>query len=227
MLSRRDVLSIAANDCMKELYTLVQPAVEWDDFKKQCEEYSKKYKDWEKNRKTNPEWKDKNIEDCIGPRPYEFYYLPKEVMKETVDYYIHAYRMNAQQEFLDTIDILKRYCEEPIIDKYIEEHVDEDGFKHPGYRSYDHPDNVITQISKECNLTEDVAQQCWDIVKVFLDMAGNFYKWNGDLNSFNATIYFGASPSSDKEDVIKNWKKYRNTDIEIDESKWDDDDEDF
>lgn len=227
MLSRIDVLSKAADDCMRELYTLVQPAVEWDDFKKQCEEYTTKYHDWEKNRDSNPDWKDKHIDDCIGPRPYEFYYLPKEVMENVVNSYIYAYRITAQEDLLNTISLLKRYCEEPIVSKYIEGHTDEDGFHHPGYRGYDHPDNIVIQISKECNLYEDQAQQCWDKVKEFLDMAGNFYNWNSELNSFNTTVYLGASPNSNKEAVIENWKKYKNVDIEIDESKWNDDDEDF
>jgi hypothetical protein len=29
------------------------------------------------------------------------------------------------------------------------------------------------------------------------------------------SIYLGASPSSNMQTVIDNWKKYRNTDIEI------------
>lgn len=224
MITRRDILSIAANDCMRELYTLVQPAVEWDDFKKQCEEYTNKYHDWEEN--TNPEWKGKHINDCIGPRPYEFYYLPKKVMQSIVDRYIYAYRITSQEDLLNTISILKKYFEEPIVDKYIEGYTDEDGLHHPGYRGYEHPDNIIVQISKECNLDEDTAKQCWIKVKEFLDMAGNFFNWNSELNSFNMTVYLGASPNSNKEAVINNWKKYRNTDIEIDESKWNND-EDF
>lgn len=226
MLSRRDILSIAANDCMKELYTLVQPAVEWDDFITQCNDYSSKYQEWEKNRDNYPEWKDKSINECIGPRPYEFYYLPKEILKRVVDNYIYAYRITSQDDLLNTISILKGYFEEPIVDKYIEGHTDENGFHHPGYRDYDRPDNIITQISKECNLTKETSEQCWDVVKKFFDMAGNFYNWNSELNSFNMTVYLGASPNSNKEAVIENWKKYRNTDIEIDESKWDED-EDF
>lgn len=225
MISRRDILSKAADDCMKELYTLVQPAIEWDDFIDQCNIYSSKYKEWEKH--DNPEWEDKHINDCIGPRPYEFYYLPKEVMKEIVDSYIYAYRITSQDDLLNTISILKNYFEDPVVDKYIEGHTDENGFHHPGYRGYEHPDNIITQIIKECNLTFDTAQQCWNKVKEFLDMAGNFYNWNSELNSFNMTVYLGPSPNSNKEAVIENWKKYRNADIEIDESKWEDEDDDF
>ena len=53
----------------------------------------------------------------------------------------------------------------------------------------------------------------------FLDMAGNFFNWNRDLNSFNVSVYMGPSPNSYKEAVIENWKKYRNQDIEIDEEQ--------
>ena len=52
----------------------------------------------------------------------------------------------------------------------------------------------------------------------FLDMAGNFYVWNYELNSFNTEVYLGCSPSSNKEKVIENWKLYRGKDILIDES---------
>ena len=51
----------------------------------------------------------------------------------------------------------------------------------------------------------------------FLDMAGNFFNWNREINSFGMSVYLGPSPNSNKDAVIKNWKKYRNTDIEIDE----------
>ena len=53
----------------------------------------------------------------------------------------------------------------------------------------------------------------------FLDMAGKFYNWNRDLNSFNMTVYLGPSPNSNKQSVIDNWKKYKNQDIEIDEEQ--------
>ena len=59
----------------------------------------------------------------------------------------------------------------------------------------------------------------------FLDMAGNFFTWTRDLCSFNTSVYLGPSPNSNKEAVIKNWKLYRDKDIVIDESKYDDDEE--
>ena len=41
------------------------------------------------------------------------------------------------------------------------------------------------------------------------------------------SVYLGPSPNSNKEAVIENWKKYRNKDIEIDESKYNDEYEEY
>ena len=245
MITRNKLLSQAVDDCMKELYSLVQPSVDWDDFVEQNRIYSKKYKAWERyyglSKKESlteeelkefsvypNEWKDKSITECIGPRPYEFYYLPRDVMKEVVESYVYAYRMDAKQEFLNNISILKDYCRKPIVDKYIDDHTDKNGNYHPGYRSYNYPDNLAKEIAKiisnysleEAKEDSDDVQDICNKFFEFLDMAGNFYEWNGDLNSFNVSVYLGPSPNSSKEAVIKNWKQYRNKDIEIDESKY-------
>ena len=245
MITRNKLLSQAVDDCMKELYSLVQPSVDWDDFVEQNRIYSKKYKAWERYYELSKkeslteeelkefsvypnEWKDKSITECIGPRPYEFYYLPRDVMKEVVESYVYAYRMDVKQEFLNNIAILKDYCRKPIVDKYIDDHTDKNGNYHPGYRSYNYPDNLAKEIAKiisnysleEAKEDSDDVQDICNKFFEFLDMAGNFYEWNGDLNSFNVSVYLGPSPNSSKEAVIKNWKQYRNKDIEIDESKY-------
>lgn len=235
MITRNEILSEAIDKCMKELYSFVLPSVSWDDFVKECKEYSKKYKIWEDFRNANihreedPEiwiqyqstfkdWENKSIEECIGPKPFEFYYLPKEIMKDICDCYISAYRMDSQQELLNTIEILKNYCKKPIVDKYIEKEEGE-----PGYKGYEYPDNLEKEITKI--LGPEAEDNPYHVHKIcnkffeFLDMAGNFYNWNGDLNSFNTSVYLGASPSSNKKAVIENWKKYRNKDIEIDEEQ--------
>ena len=239
MITRNELLSEAIHKCMKELYLFAKPSVSWDKFVEENKIYSNKYKEWEKykdsDEKTQKEydeklgWKDKSITECIGPRPYEFYYLPKDIMKDICDSYVHAYRLDSQQELLNTIEILKNYCKEPIIDKYIE---GENGF--PGHRGYEHPDNLEKELRKIIKsaenipldkkesyeksynkLIEDVQNKFFE----FLDMAGDFYNWNGELNSFNTSVYLGASPYSNKNAVIDNWKKYRNIDIEIDEEQ--------
>lgn len=224
MINRDDVLSKAVDDCLKELYTLVVPKVTWEEFKEECKIYSEKYKKWESERKTNPELDKKSKTECIGPAPYEFYFLPREIMKDICDSYVHAYKIDNQQELLDTIETLKNYCKEPIVDKYIDDWTDETGFHHPGYRSYDHPNNLEKEITKILTKYDDSmdSEQGEEIVNKFfefLDMAGNFFNWNRDLNSFNMSVYMGPSPHTNKEAVIKNWKEYRNQDIEINEEQ--------
>lgn len=249
MINRDDVLSKAVNDCLEELYTLVIPKITWEEFKKECKNYSSRFQTWENFRRAQTKkdefpqewehqkivhsnWENKSKTECIGPAPYEFYYLPKEIMKDVCDSYVHAYRLDHQQELLDTIETLKNYCKEPIVDKYIDDWTDETGFHHPGYRSYDHPDNLEREIFSilkensnywksaigEAN-PSDLSKELQNKFFEFLDMAGNFFNWNRDLNSFNVSVYMGPSPNSYKEAVIENWKKYRNQDIEIDEEQ--------
>ncbi len=228
MITRDEVLSQAVNQCIKELYSLVQPHVEWDEFVIQNKLYSNQYKIWEESRDTDPNYIGKSIVECIGPRPYEFYYLPKEVMKRVCDSYVYAYRIDTRQEFLDSIEVLKNYCKEPIVDKWIEGEDEND----PGHRGYEHPDSLHKELATILKIYCDdseadfgyVAQEIQNKFFEFLDMAGNFYNWNRDLNTFSVSVYLGPSPNSNKEAVIENWKKYRDKDIKIDEKQYEDED---
>ena len=238
-MTRHEVIDQAITQCMKELYSYAIPHIEWEKFKKENEVYSNKYKIWEnyqnyfyskdKNpelwlqyKSSFPDWENKSVEECIGPKPYEFYYLPKEIVRDIFDSYVYAYKFDSQQELLSTILILKDYCRHPVVSKYIEK----DG-NNPGYRGYENPDNLekeLHQMLKEYfddseTDSNTVAEELQNKFFEFLDMAGNFYNWNSELNTFSVNIYLGASPNSNKEAVIENWKKYRNKDIEIDEEQ--------
>lgn len=198
MITRDSILSKAIEECMKELYSLVTPSISWENFV----EENKKYK-----------------EESNEPKPFEFYYLPKEILKDIVDSYVYAYKLDEQQNLLDIIDILKKYCQDPIIDKYIKED------ENPGYRGYEHSDNLKKEIQRliqeydSSDISKEISEKCCNKFFEFLDMAGKFYKWNSELNYFSTSIYLGASPNSNKEAVIENWKKYRNQDIEINEEQ--------
>lgn len=212
MKTRDEVLSQAAEDCLKDFYNYAFPKVSWEDFLKENQEYTKKYNEWEKLENKPP------IKEFCGPKPYEFYYLPSDIFKDIALCYVHAYKMDTQQELLDTIKILKDYCKKPIVDKYIE---GENGF--PGHRGYEHPNNLEKELIEICeqhshepvNMAKEIQNKFFE----FLDMAGKFFNWNRDLNSFNTTVYLGPSPNSNKQAVIDNWKQYRNKDIEIDEKQ--------
>ena len=212
MKTRDEVLSQAAEDCLKDFYKYAVPKVSWEDFLKENQEYTKKYNEWEKLENRPP------IKEFCGPRPYEFYYLPSDILKDIALSYVPVYRMDHQQELLDTIEILKNYCKEPIVDKYIEREGDQ-----PGYRGYDHPNNLEKELIEICDQHShepvNMAKEIQNKIFEFLDMAGNFFNWNRDLNSFNMTVYLGPSPNSNKQAVIDNWKQYRNKDIEIDEKQ--------
>ena len=223
MITRRDVIADAADKCMKELYSLAQPAITWEEFIKENKEFIKREEEYYKLPKENRI----SYKEFMGPKPYEFYYLPKEVLKEIVDNYIYAYEIDEHKNLLDTIDLLKKYCDDPIEEFY---HPGE-GEK-PGYRDYRHPDNLVTCLISELkeytssDISEEIICKAKDLFFKFLDMAGKFYNSHWWLNSFNTTVYLGASPNSNKEAVIENWKKYRNKDIEIDESKYNEEDYD-
>lgn len=142
-----------------------------------------------------------------GPRPFEFYYLPQNVFKDIVDSYIHAYRI--APELKSNIETIKGYLENPIRDKFIKK----EGA--PGYRGYEN----------FAPLSEVIGSENYDKVKEYLDEAGKFFQWNRMLQKFNMSVYLGASPNSNKDSVIENWKKYRNADITIDDSIYEDDEE--
>ena len=223
MITRRDVIADAADKCMKELYSLAQPAITWEEFIKENKEFIKREEEYYKLPKENRI----SYKEFMGPKPYEFYYLPKEVLKEIIDNYIYAYEIDEHQNLLDTIDLLKKYCDDPIEEFY---HPGEG--ENPGYRDYRHPDNLATCLISELkeytssDISEEIIYKAKDLFFKFLDMAGKFYNSHWWLNSFNTTVYLGASPNSNKEAVIENWKKYRNKDIEIDESKYNEEDYD-
>lgn len=240
-ITRKEVISRAIEECLQELYKYVQPHIEWNVFLSENKKYSSDYimwkeynkifnerekypEKWKTMKELFPNWENKSITECIGPRPYDFYYLPEEVMNDICNSYIYAYKLDNKQELLDTIEILKNYCKDPNIDKYIDSWTDENGY-HPGYKSYDHPDNLEKEIKKILgDLAEDneyYQHKLQDKFFGFLDMAGNFYDWNAELNAFKESIYLGPSPNTNKQTVIDNWKQYRNQTIEINDDEYD------
>lgn len=222
-MERQTLIEEAVERCMKELYSYAQPSVGWDDFMQQNKEYMEKYrqwenymrskrnkdKQWEEWKQMHPDWEDKSIDECIGLRPYEFYYLPKDVMKTICDSYVEAYEFDKQKNLEEIKDILIGYCKEPIVDAWIEE---EDGH---GYRGYKHPESLENELKKLVG--DEKGTEAWELMTKYLNMATDFYSWNRELNTFNGNVYLGGSPHSVKETVIKNWKEYRGRDIEIDD----------
>lgn len=210
-MTRENVLNQAVDQCMKELYSYAYPKITWEEFVEQNKSYLKKEKEYNKLSK--------KLDFCgyLEPKPFEFYYLPKEILKDITDSYIYAYKLDSQENLLTIIDILKDYCKNPVVSKWNKKDETE------SLNTYEHPDNLETQLYdlipdtgfETSAISENIQNKFFE----FLDMAGKFFKWNRELNFFNMSIYLGASPSSNKESVIKNWKKYRNKDIEINDKQ--------
>lgn len=186
--SRRDILSKALTQFYKDCYKFAQPHVEWDNFVKQNKEY---IKNGEK-----------------GPKPYEFYYLPKNCFKALQEMYVDAYSIKS--EFEEHLDSIIYYFNEPIRDKWIEKGTDALS-THKGYRGYEHFKPLKNEIGEES----------YNKVIDYINEAKNFYNHDVYYNTFLMESALGATPSSNKESVINNWKKYRNKDITIDESMYD------
>ena len=212
MLTRYDVLNKAVKECLMELYSLAQPSVSWEAFKEENRIFKEKEAEYEAL-----EEKPSYLE-FVGPKPFEFYYLPGDVIEDVCNSYIYAYKLDEQQNLLDIIEILKNYCKCPIVNKYIEGKKGE-----PGHMGYEHPSNLEKELEIILEQVDpsfvEISEQLQNKFFEFLDMAGQFFNWTRDLNSFQMSVYFGPSPSSNKEAVIENWKKYRNKDIEIDEEQ--------
>jgi len=205
MLTRYDVLNKAVKECLMELYSLAQPSISWEAFEEENRIFKEKEAEYEALEEKP------SYSEFVGPKPFEFYYLPGDVIEDVCNSYIHAYRLNEKEELLDTIEILKNYCKQPIV------------VKSSKLSGYEHPNNLEKELRIILEQVDpsfvEISEQLQNKFFEFLDMAGQFFNWTRDLNSFQMSIYLGPSPSSNKEAVIENWKKYRNKDIEIDEEQ--------
>ena len=132
-------------------------------------------------------------------------------MKDICDSYVHAYKIDNQQELLDTIETLKNYCKEPIVDKYIDDWTDETGF-HPGYRGYEKLKDIATIFEDTLNANKDksnaeIAKTLRELVIQRLNDCKNFYRFDREEGDFKASVALGASPTSNPETVRKYWKE--------------------
>lgn len=153
---------------------------------------------WEEFIKENEEYR--KIADNIPktPAPYEFYYLSREKVNEIVEEFESAYAIGS--ELYRNLDSLIGYFEKPIRDKYIPTTKEK-----PGYRDYE----------EFTPLKEIIGEEHFNKVIDYIKEAKNFWNRDWERNSFEMTVYLGASPNSNKEAVIENWKKYRGQNITI------------
>lgn len=194
MKTRKQILEEAVTECYRELYRRVQPSANWDDLIKEYQNTKESF--------------------------YDRYYLSSEECKYVIDSFIEAYGI--EDNWNSHFELLEQYLiNGGMKDKYIPERIDEDGFKHPGYRGYENVSSIKSQINTILNntflsnysiieLTDKLTDSVLDTVK----NCKEFYKHGKEKNDFSFTMYLGASPNSNKEVVIEYWKS-KNVDLNI------------
>lgn len=200
MLNRRDIIKRAIHDCMIEMYRKAQPSADFDQI---IEDY-----------KAGKIGKDERV--------YERHYLSQEEFSYIRDKYKDAYRIN--EEWKPNIEVLEKYLVEGgLKDKYIPEEVDEDGMRHPGYRSSEKVSALkpqILAIMKEFDCSEvaqEVGEKIYDKVMETIKNCKEFYQFDHEGRDFDIAVALGASPTSNPETVKKWWKENKGIDIKIEE----------
>ena len=204
MLTREEILNKAYHDCMCEMYAKAQPEADWDNI---VEEY--------RTGKLGKE-----------DRVYERHYLSMDEFLYIRDKYKEAY--NIKKTWIPNIEFLEELLNKGgLKDKYNPEVIDEDGFKHPGYRSTNDVPPLKEQIydilleyiddNKECTESKEAAQRITDKILETIKNYKDFYRFDREEDGFDINISLGASPCCNAETVKKWWKENYNQDIEIEE----------
>lgn len=197
---RREFLSEICEECMRELYRKAQPMADWDNL---VEEY-----------RTGKIGKDERV--------YERHYISKEEYDYIINKYVEVYRLG--NEWRSNFEVLEEYLTKGgFKDKYYPDRKDKNGFVHPGYRGCEKVKPVksyIRQIMKKYDKSpeaEKVADEIYNKVMSTIKSCRDFYKFDREESLFGATIALGASPTCNKEGVIKWWKENYDVDIVIED----------
>lgn len=191
MIDRRTILDQALHDCYKEMYAKAQPSADWD-------QIVQEFKDGKRD----------SVE-----RVYEQHYLSKEEYKYITEKYANAYNINSH--WRDDIEVLENYLTNGgNRDKYIKEHIDENGNWHPGYRSYEKVPALreqLAEIIKDENVLGEVVDKVMSTIKECKD----YYRFDREASDWGISCALGASPTSNPETVKKYWKEKTGEDINI------------
>lgn len=179
-MRRNDVLEEGINRCLQEMYKRAQPPMNWMGL-------LNKAKKGEVDRK----------DDFIN-----HHYLSMEEYSDILNEYLDSYRVI--NDWPDHAQLVYDYLAKGgTKEVYRPEVIEEDGFKHPGYRDYEKTPKVTELIGKEeANKVLELIENC-----------KNFYKGNTEECQFRMTI-MNYSPTFNKE-AVKKYYEEKGEPIEI------------
>lgn len=200
MIDRNDILEKAMHDCLVEMYAKAQPSADYD---KLCQDV-----------------KDGKIIDNDKDPIYKRYYLSHEEFIYILEKYKKIY--NIKSPWYDHLDLIYDYFTgKGRKDIWIPEEIDENGNKHPGYRSSEAvahiKDTIRFRLNSYLNDRDELSRLSDELTNDVLSYINNcktYYKFDWEDSSFSASVALGCSPSSNKEQVIEYWKD-NGIDIEI------------
>lgn len=189
-VNREKILEQAIYDCYKEMYAKAQPSADFDQI----------VEDFKSGKRDKDE------------RVYEQHFLSREEYDFIMNKYRDAY--NISQHWKSDADVFRQYfVEGGYKDHYVPARVDENGMKHPGYRSSKKVEPIGDQI-RELISDPELADKVVTCVLDNLENCASFYKFDREYDSFNCTIALGVSPTSNAE-VVKEYWKSKGIDLEI------------
>lgn len=184
-MDRKEMLSRAVTDCMREMYAKAQPSIDYD-------ELVAKVKSGE-------------IIDTSENPVYNRHYLSMQEFDYIREKWADAYGL--KPTWKPNIELLEGYLKEGgTKDKYIPDRMDKTGFVHPPYRSYEKVKPLIEQLSQE--IGEENALKAYKIITDTIEECKNFYAFDREYSDFCCSVALGASPTSNPNTVIKYWKEH-------------------
>ena len=194
MKTREDIIKEAIHECFKEMYAKSQPSIDYD-------ELLEKFRNGE-------------ITEGKGETPiHDRYYLSMDEFTYIRDKYLNMYRMN--NLWKSNVNFLRdNLTDGSHKDVYIPERTDENGDRHPGYRSSEYVPNLKDQFRNILNdkfklgdtLREPIAEELYNAVIETIDNCRDFYRFDREEEQFGYAVALGASPCSNKNTVIDYWK---------------------
>lgn len=191
VITRRDIIQEAYDACMREMYAKAQPSADYDAMVAGI--------------------KDGTIQDTDKDPVYARHYLSQEEFNYILNKYIKAYGM--EKKWNSYVGIIETYLKggghrniyvnnskELICVPHIKEAFTEE--------IYDHFGNILGED------TEKLSEILSNKVLEYVQWCRDFYRVDGEADSFLASIALGASPTSNPDTVIEYWAK-QGIDIDI------------